>query len=316
MVWGPTSNIRKIAIFADMDTQRLAARRRAFTIWQKLGYLPWSKKKINKSKNGAFYKGAFDSIPFLNDDAKRTFTHLLLRPGYMIRDYIKGQHERYLAPLTSLIIFYAFFALVSSIVNPEYSIDNSDRKEQNRTVNIHFDEPDEPDELEDAADTLSLSKYEQSARRKALTVAQVFRLLSLDQHPELVDTPLKASLAAFESSLRSQGVYLFITKFLFLWLAMFMVLRKRGMGLSACAAISAYVLCQYCFFMFFSLFFADKQGEIGLGLAGVLLMVDYRQLFDIGWKKSLGLTVKTGIYYMIAFIVLVLLLTGVLFIFS
>jgi len=29
---------------------------------------------------------AFDDIPFLNDDAKRTFAHLLLRPGYMIRD--------------------------------------------------------------------------------------------------------------------------------------------------------------------------------------------------------------------------------------
>ncbi|MCR5409155.1 MAG: DUF3667 domain-containing protein [Bacteroidales bacterium] len=27
----------------------------------------------------------------------RTFTHLLLRPGYMIRDYINGAHERYLA---------------------------------------------------------------------------------------------------------------------------------------------------------------------------------------------------------------------------
>jgi len=26
----------------------------------------------------------------------------------MIRDYLHGQHDRYLAPLTSLIIFYAF----------------------------------------------------------------------------------------------------------------------------------------------------------------------------------------------------------------
>ena len=103
-----------------MSKQRLAVRLRAFAIWQKLGFLPWSKKK-SKSRKGDFYKGAFDTIPFLNDDAKRTFVHLLLRPGYMIRDYIKGQHERYLAPLTSLIIFYAFFALISSIVSPDYS---------------------------------------------------------------------------------------------------------------------------------------------------------------------------------------------------
>ena len=65
-------------------------RRRAFTIWQKLGYLPWRKKEEKKTRksSGDFYRGAFDSIPFLNDDAKRTFVQLLLRPGYMIREYI------------------------------------------------------------------------------------------------------------------------------------------------------------------------------------------------------------------------------------
>ena len=90
------------------------SRLRAFAIWQKLGYFPWHRPKEKKvrKRSGDFYKGAFDSIPFLNDDAKRTFSHLLLRPGYMIRDYIKGAHERYLAPLTALIVFYAFFALV------------------------------------------------------------------------------------------------------------------------------------------------------------------------------------------------------------
>ena len=42
--------------------------------------------------------GTFESIPFLNNDAKRTFAHLILRPGYMMRDYIqRGQHEHYLA---------------------------------------------------------------------------------------------------------------------------------------------------------------------------------------------------------------------------
>ena len=67
-------------------------RLRAFTIWQKLGYLPWHRPKEKKERKSGddFYKGAFDSIPFLNDDAKRTFVHLLLRPGYMIRDYIRA----------------------------------------------------------------------------------------------------------------------------------------------------------------------------------------------------------------------------------
>ena len=92
---------------------------RAFIIWQKLGFFPWKKTGRERKKGSRdFYKGALDSIPILNDDAKRTFVHLLLRPGYMIRDYIRGAHERYLAPLTSLIIFYAFFALVSAVLQP------------------------------------------------------------------------------------------------------------------------------------------------------------------------------------------------------
>lgn len=70
---------------------------RLFHIWQVLGYNPWKKPRASKKKGKDFYKGAFDSIPFLNDDAKRTFVHLLLRPGYMIRDYINGNHDRYLA---------------------------------------------------------------------------------------------------------------------------------------------------------------------------------------------------------------------------
>ena len=290
-----------------MDIQRLKARLRAFTIWQKLGYLPWSRNKVDKSKNGAFYKGAFDSIPFLNNDAKRTFAHLLLRPGYMIKDYINGQHERYLAPLTSLIIFYAFFAMVSSIVNPEFSIEKKTERAEKRNVEVSVQE--EPrDSME-----VELNELQQKAQRKALSVASIFQLLDLDKHPELVDTPVKASLAAFESSLRSQGVYFFLGQFLFLWIAMSLLLRKRGLGGSACAAAAAYVLCQYCFFMFFSLFFSDKQGEIGLGLAGLLLTIDYHQLLGSGWKKSFFLTVKTGIIYVIALAVLAILLAGIVF---
>ena len=290
-----------------MDIQRLKARLRAFTIWQKLGYLPWSRKKVDKSKNGAFYKGAFDNIPFLNNDAKRTFAHLLLRPGYMIKDYINGQHERYLAPLTSLIIFYAFFAMVSSIVNPVFSIEKKTERAEKRNVEVSVQE--EPrDSME-----VALNELQQKAQRKALSVASIFQLLDLDKHPELVDTPVKASLAAFESSLRSQGVYFFLGQFLFLWIAMSLLLRKRGLGGSACAAAAAYVLCQYCFFMFFSLFFSDKQGEIGLGLAGLLLTIDYHQLLGSGWKKSFFLTVKTGIIYVIALAVLAILLAGIVF---
>jgi hypothetical protein len=286
----------------------LSVRRRAFAIWRKLGFLPWSKEK-SKSRKGDFYKGAFDAIPFLNDDAKRTFVHLLLRPGHMIRDYIRGQHERYLAPLTSLIIFYAFFALISSIVNPEY-------------VTYHPGERTDARQVQDSlmVDSASMAEYSdsigiringQKVAAKASKVVDAVELLSLDKHPERVDTPAKASLAALENALRSQGVYLFLGQFLLLWCAMCFALRKRDMSKSACAAASAYVLCQFCFFMFFSLFFSVKgKGEIGLGLMAVLLTIDYAQLFGTDWKNGLKLTVRTGLWYLLAALFLLILLVA------
>ena len=121
----------------------LAVRWRAFRIWQELGYLPWHKPKEapkevpkDKADKKTFYKGAFDSIPFLNDDAKRTFVELLFRPGYMIRDYIRGQHDRYMAPLAALIIFYSFFALLSAVLKPYQKEDPSGEMLDKRIENV------------------------------------------------------------------------------------------------------------------------------------------------------------------------------------
>ena len=291
-----------------MIKQKTAVRRRAFAIWQKLGFLPWSKEK-SKSRKGDFYKGAFDSIPFLNDDAKRTFVHLLLRPGYMIRDYIKGRHEQYLAPLTSLIIFYAFFALISSIVNPDYSRYQQEGMTDAGSVrdSVMVDTAGQAQE----ADSFLIIFNGHKMEAKALKVMDLVSYLDLDRHPERVDNPAKASLAAFEGALRSQGIYLFLGQFLLLWCAMCLALRKKDMSKSACAAATAYILCQFCFFMFFSLFFSGKgKGEIGIGLMAVLLTIDYSQLFGIDWKNSLKLTVKTGFWYAFAFLLLIILLVA------
>jgi hypothetical protein len=293
-----------------MSKQSFAVRLRAFAIWQKFGFLPWSKKK-SKSRKGDFYKGAFDSIPFLNDDAKRTFVHLLLRPGYMIRDYIKGQHERYLAPLTALIIFYAFFALISSIVNPDYSR-NRQTDAQSIKDSVMVDSTIQAERLHFTFIKLD----EQKVAAKAAKVMDAVSLLTLDKHPERVDTPAKASLAALEDALRSQGVYLFLGQFLLLWCAMCFALKKKDMSKSACAAATAYILCQFCFFMFFSLFFSSKgNGEIGTGLMAVLLTIDYAQLFGIDWKNSVKLTFKTGLWYLLACLVLLTILVAAVVLF-
>ena len=272
----------------------IQVRRRAFSIWQKLGFNPWKKpRKDRKRSSRDFYKGAFDSIPFLNDDAKRTFTHLLLRPGYMIRDYICGQHERYLAPLTALIVFYAFFALVSSVLEP-IQHKQSDRfqnamealSEEGIEVNFNGEEPSERGQLL-LKNTLHL-----------LYTGYVY--LTLDKHPEAVKTQRDSALAALESTLRSQGIPLFIGQFFVLWLAMGLALRKYRLGMSAIAVTAAYILCQFSFFMLFAVLFTlGESKSIGVSLMLLLITTDLHQLLDVGWKKSLWLTIRTGVFYVL-----------------
>ncbi|MCR5708869.1 MAG: DUF3667 domain-containing protein [Bacteroidales bacterium] len=275
-------------------------RRRAFSLWQHLGFNPWPKpaeegkgKAREKSGSGDFYKGAFDSIPFLNQDAKRTFQHLLLRPGYMIRDYINGQHERYLAPLTALIVFYAFFALISAVLQPVQHRDSLPGLTNEDNLSEYW--------KQDTTHNIRIS------HNVARIVQKGYLFLHLDQYPEAVDTQHEAAIAALESTLRSQGIPLFLSEFLFLWIAMLISLRSYRLGKGACAAASAYVLCQFSFFMLFALLLTwGKSTSISVFLMLFLLMVDYHQWLGIPWKKSFWQAVRTGVCYGIVYGLMIL----------
>jgi hypothetical protein len=268
---------------------------RAFRIWQKLGFNPWEKPvERRRSGRGDFYKGAFDSIPFLNDDAKRTFTHLLLRPGYMIRDYIRGAHERYLAPLTALIVFYAFFALVSSLLQP---VQQKDREDFSDIVV--------------SSDIGDNQKGEAILRNTALILQKGYTYLNLDKHPEAVKTRMDSAIAALEGTLRSQGIPLFIGQFFMLWLAMGLSLRRFKLGMSACAAASAYILCQFSFFMLFAVLMTfGESTSLGVLLMGLLLMIDFREWLGVSWKQSFKLTVLLGLWYALLFGLVLVLVAG------
>ena len=210
----------------------LKVRLRAFRIWQILGYSPWKSDWMvpDDTPDGnvkGFYRGAFDSIPFLNDDAKRTFVHLLLRPGYMIRDYIKGKHDIYLAPLTSLIIFYAFFSVISSIAHPEFRAEKNDTA-QAVSDSVDFNSFSFRFEDEDSINAEFAEKMEVKTANVYAFIASLDTLTNLDKYPEAVNSPKKASLAAIESALRSQGINYFLGLFMLLWPAMRITFRKKS----------------------------------------------------------------------------------------
>lgn len=299
----------------------LSIYKRIFRIWQRTGEIPFRHDTdglpiVKCSSCGhefgtpfcprcgqpykssaSFFKGSFDNIPFLNDDAKRTFIHLLFRPGYMIMDYLKGKNSRYMAPLTALIIFYAFFALASSIISPQLPGDQKDKEFlEQANGNLTFTTGDSKTDSLDVSHPINV-------------IRDVYLLTCLDRHPEYVDTPAKASLAAFESSLRSQGVFLFLWKLVLLTISIWMVFgigRNRRLGFSASATVSAYMLCQFCFFMLILLFCTwGRQSKVGLLLMMAIMTVDLRQLFGFGTWKSLRKIMAMGLASFTILIVLV-----------
>ena len=138
--------------------------------------------------------------------------------------------------------------------------------------------------------------------------------LHLDQYPEEVDEQHESSLAALETTLRSQGIPLFLGQFFFLWLSMSLALRRYKMRMSAYAAASAYVLCQFSFFMLFAVLASfGKDSSISVLLMFVLLVWDYCQWLGVRWKKSVRLALSTGIWYGLLYAVMILLLGGLAF---
>ena len=133
-------------------------------------------------------------------------------------------------------------------------------------------------------------------------------------YPERADTPWKESLAAVEGDLRSKGIPLFLGNFLLLWLAMVWLLRKKyEVSVSGAAAASAYVLCQFCVFMFLVLLLTfGRSTDLGVFVMGILLFIDYRQWLGIGNKQALKLTIKTGLIYLLITVLFYFLLSLVL----
>ena len=295
-----------------MNKTRLKARIRLFHIWQVTGKRPFRPadttnlcpecgQPYKKENRDDFFRGSFDSIPFLNDEAKRTFVHLLLRPGYMIRDYIRGLSSSYLAPFTALIIFYAFLALVSSIA-VEQDSSASSRSRVDRMEEIFKN----AEAQQEGAAVSGLSS----------TFTDIYIWLHLDTMPEEVDTRLEQSVAALETALRSQGVTRFLGSLILMTLGIWMASRRKyGLSFSASATTASYILCQFCFFMLFAILVSLGQNEeIGLLLMAALMTVDFHQMLGISWKRSFWQTIKVGLAYLLIIGLLMLLAVIAIFI--
>ena len=226
---------------------------------------------------------------------------------------VKGDHEHYLAPLTALLVFFSVFTLLLSILQPaeaEKSVFQKIIESTDMDITI------KSDSTATRTDTLTL---EARANQIGKTLREIVILTHLDTYPDKADKPWKKSLAAFESNLRSKGVQMFLGNFLWLWLLLWVMLRKKyQISFSGAAAISAYILCQLCIFnMLWLLVTFGKHHNPSLLFCAILLVIDYHQLLGVPYKKAIRLTLKTGLLYVLYLTLLIFLIALVasLFIF-
>ena len=45
----------------------------------------------------------------------------------------------------------------------------------------------------------------------------------------------------------------------------------------------------------------------------ILLTIDYSQMFGVGWKKGFGLTLRTGVFYGLTFLLLLIPVIGIIY---
>lgn len=67
----------------------------------------------------SMYKNLFLGFSSVNGGLARTAWHCLIRPGYLIRDFLSGRRIRYTEPFTTLFVITAFLILVAYLVNPD-----------------------------------------------------------------------------------------------------------------------------------------------------------------------------------------------------
>lgn len=277
--------------------QTLHTKWQAFRTWQ-IGDCTEAAGTGDKQLGKAFFRGSIDSaLPFFSGETMNTLLQLVFRPGYMIREFLRGKDNRILNPMTALIVFFALQVVLSSMV-----VTNGFKVEESvyQTV-LEKMQASEFRSEHDWDDQLALQIVQE--------LFQIYRITHLDQFPDYVQTHSQQFLAGLEGWLRGQGVFTFIWQMLLLMCSLLMVGRRRyHLTFSASACIAAYMLCQYCFYntvlMLFSL---GQYLTIPFWLVVLLLYENIYQLLGIGHRGTLRYVSLLLLMMLLLFTVFVLL---------
>lgn len=282
--------------------QYLQNRWHAFRTWQ-IGECTVAAGTGDKQLGKAFFRGSIDSaLPFFSGETMNTLLQLVFRPGYMIREFLRGKDNHILNPMTALVVFFAMQVVLSSMIVPD-----GFRLEENVYQTVLEKMNESEFRLEHAWNELFAIQIVQE-------LFQIYRVTHLDLFPADVHTHSQQFLAGLEGWLRAQGVFTFMWQMMLVTCSLWLVGRRRyRLTFSASACIAAYWVCQYCFYNALVLLFSfGRCLTIPFWLALLLLYVNIFQLLGIGHKRALRYLALLVLVMLLLFFLFVLLFAALI----
>lgn len=216
-----------------------------------------------------FLKTFREAYPQLSNNFLRTIVHILLRPGYMLRDYFCGHRVIYQSPVSTFLIAISIVALCTNIghsiaptrfvVQKESGFDQlTDQLSEGLTIRTGKTDP----KIKSAYDHWQANRDRTPSGRMAVVWNVVKEKLTSD---------VTLILFAF---------------FPLLGVTSYCVFRRRQFAGRRLTVMEHYIIYVYLFavFNFFDMF--DSSGLLSL----FYVVWAYRGLYRLSWWKALGYT--------------------------
>lgn len=284
--------------------------------------------------NDAFSVFSFERKSFLG-----TITHLFYRPGHFIRDYLKGHRAPYYAPLSLLFLLCVIFALEVQI--GIVKVRNREEKVKTALGKVLEDKPaanidstgwswDWADAEESDADSLDETISFNDLAKDAVEVSLPDEISEgLKESGSFLDSSKRgkvvADLAVILSAARNWSdknkalviALLNISLAFVCWLLFRSAPEIGKLSYTEHFFIQIFISCQImALTILVPPFFRLDDGSLSNWVLGILMVWDFKQLFQISWGKSLLKTILAGILNLIvmllAFVVIAFLLGVIL----
>ena len=273
-----------------------------------------------------------------NRSMPRTMLHLILRPGYMISDYIKGRRQPYFPPMKMLFVLGAFYLLSMALVNVGESFAKGSRSMSDvalEWMGVGLEKGDEaapvdtaPNARPSVGDILTGALADPDSTAMTTTSGSKHSKVTIDKDSALMRTVKKIKGKSLEQVFddvlrRTLVLRLFVLSLLYaLFTKAFFRKSAECEAMNYTEMFFAQVL-MFCQMLIVGIVMALMGGKLELSAYSLLPWWLQLTLFSVNYKQMFGLTNRGALFRTVALtltvnfiVVLMIVIVGTLMLLS